>query len=222
MSRAVRLWLALASVLAGVLGGCNNLAPPDKAGATKTGCPDDLQFFETRIWGPILSVQCIGCHSGSGPAGYTGLVLETPDQPDYLKHNLDVTTHVAERTSGGTSILLLRPSGQYSQGHDGGTLVPADSPAYGDLQAFVNRVTNGQCDSGTVSKTTCTAPTPGKRQLRRLTRDEYDNTVHDLFGIDSTWGQGFVADIVKNGFDNDGASLSVSPLLADQIGRAHV
>jgi hypothetical protein len=36
----------------------------------------------------------------------------------------------------------------------------------------------------------------------------------------STWGQAFAADVVKNGFDNDAASLVVSPLLADQLRKA--
>lgn len=220
MIRSIPRAFAVTSLLCASLSACSNIAPPDKsAPTTATSCPDDLQFFDSHVWGPILSVKCIGCHNPAGPAGYTGLVLETPDQKDYLRHDFDVVSKVAARTSGGTSVLLLRPSGQYPGGHDGGTLVPPDSPEYADLQVFVNRVTKGECQSGAL-KAACTAPTPGRRVLRRLTRDEYDNTIHDLFAIDSTWGQAFVADVVQNGFDNDAASLDVSPLLADQIRKA--
>jgi hypothetical protein len=216
-------WAALtaAIVLGDSSAGCSNIAPPEKDAETAVPrCADDLEFFDEHVWGPILSVQCIGCHSGSGPAAYTGLVLETPDRPDYLQHNLATVSRVAARTTGGTSVLLLRPSGKHPEGHRGGALIAPESPGYGDLQAFVARVTKGDCQSGAMGEVACKGPAPGRRVLRRLTRDEYDHTITDLFGLPSTWGRAFVVDVVKNGFDNDAASLVVSPLLADQLRKA--
>ncbi len=63
----------------------------------------------------------------------------------------------------------------------------------------------------------CATVTPGPRVLRRLTPTEYDRTVRDLTGVDSHHGASFVADPVVDGFDNDAASLVVSPLLAEQL-----
>jgi hypothetical protein len=216
-----RAVVATALVLAGASIGCSNIAPPDKGDETiAPACADDLRFFESRVWGPILNVQCIGCHSASGPASGTAFVLETPDIPDHLQHNWATAAHVAGRTTGGTSVLLLRPSGKHPEGHRGGALIAPESPEYGDLQAFVGRVTKGECQAGAIGTVQCTGAAPGRRVLRRLTRDEFDHTITDLFGMPSRWGQAFVADIVKNGFDNDTASLVVSPLLADQIRKA--
>ena len=66
----------------------------------------------------------------------------------------------------------------------------------------------------------CTDPGPGGRILRRLSRGEYDATVHDLLGLDAAWGASLTADTVVNGFDNNASALVVSPLLADQLRKA--
>ncbi|RYG86060.1 DUF1587 domain-containing protein, partial [bacterium] len=56
--------------------------------------------------------------------------------------------------------------------------------------------------------------TPAKlngRQIRRLTRDEYANTVRDLVGVPGeTFGDKMPSDTVTEGFDNFGGALTVS------------
>ncbi|MGL4464995.1 MAG: DUF1592 domain-containing protein [Planctomycetia bacterium] len=47
--------------------------------------------------------------------------------------------------------------------------------------------------------------------LRRLTRDEYENTIRDLTGVDFD-ASGFPADPPAGGFDNNARALTVSPL----------
>lgn len=58
------------------------------------------------------------------------------------------------------------------------------------------------------------APLPGRVGLQRLTRAEYNRTVRDLFGIASDPADVFPPDSRTNGFDNNAASLTVSPQLA--------
>jgi Protein of unknown function (DUF1592)/Protein of unknown function (DUF1588)/Protein of unknown function (DUF1587)/Protein of unknown function (DUF1595)/Cellulose binding domain/Protein of unknown function (DUF1585) len=58
------------------------------------------------------------------------------------------------------------------------------------------------------------------RRLWRLTPNQYDNTITDLFGIQSTFGQGFPADEVVRGFSNNADSLIVTPLYADKLQAA--
>lgn len=57
---------------------------------------------------------------------------------------------------------------------------------------------------------------PGRVTLRRLTRNQYDRTVRDLFGIDFEPGRGFPADDVGYGFDSIGDVLSLPPLLLER------
>ena len=52
---------------------------------------------------------------------------------------------------------------------------------------------------------------PGAAIVRRLTRFEYDNTVRDLLADTSGIAKTFAKEEVAYGFDNNAASLSVSP-----------
>lgn len=59
-------------------------------------------------------------------------------------------------------------------------------------------------------------PNPGKVTLRRLTRNEYRNTVRDLVDVDYEPAAGFPGDDVGYGFDNIGDVLSLPPLLMEK------
>jgi hypothetical protein len=61
---------------------------------------------------------------------------------------------------------------------------------------------------------------PGKSPLRRMTRLEYNNTVHDLLGDDTRPASGFVPEEEALGFTNQASALVVSPLLAEQYMQA--
>jgi hypothetical protein len=56
----------------------------------------------------------------------------------------------------------------------------------------------------------------GRSTLHRLNRAEYNNTIHDLFGINLTPADDFPQDDVGEGFDNIGDVLSVPPLLMEK------
>lgn len=53
---------------------------------------------------------------------------------------------------------------------------------------------------------------PGHVAMRRLNRSEYNRTVHDLLGTNTTPADDFPADDVSFGFDTVGDVLSISPL----------
>ncbi|WP_052376757.1 DUF1592 domain-containing protein [Chondromyces apiculatus] len=207
---------ALLAAVAAVAPGCSGGDDGDEA---KAGCPDDLAYFEANIYEPILGKKCVICHSEGGLAAGTRLFLQRGGDPAAVEANFEaVKALAADVDEGGTSILLLKPTNLHENGHTGGELMKRGSPQYQALETFVNRVNKGQgCDAPVAN---CEATTPGPRMLRRLSRNEYDATIKDLFGIESTWGAGFSADTVVNGFDNNAAALRVSPLLADQIRRA--
>ena len=58
------------------------------------------------------------------------------------------------------------------------------------------------------------------RVVSRLNRQEYDNTVRDLFGTTMRPARSFPADDFGYGFDNIAATLSLSPLHLEQYGQA--
>jgi hypothetical protein len=59
-------------------------------------------------------------------------------------------------------------------------------------------------------------PNPGRVTLRRLNRAEYNNTIHDLVGIEYSPADDFPADDTGDGFDTIGEVLSVSPTLMEK------
>ncbi len=60
------------------------------------------------------------------------------------------------------------------------------------------------------------ASDPGPALIRRLNHREYDNTIRDLIGEDLRPSEGFLPDEEFLGFDNQAASLQISPLHAEQ------
>lgn len=67
-----------------------------------------------------------------------------------------------------------------------------------------------------VFKADCDRPDPGRVTLRRLNRNEYNNTIRDLIGVDFQPADDFPADDVGYGFDNIGDVLSLPPILLEK------
>ncbi len=59
-------------------------------------------------------------------------------------------------------------------------------------------------------------PDPGRVTARRLNRQEYNNTIRDLLGVDLRPADDFPADDSGYGFDNIGDVLSLSPVLMER------
>jgi hypothetical protein len=59
-------------------------------------------------------------------------------------------------------------------------------------------------------------PDPGRVVIRRLNREEYKNTVQDLFGVTFNPAESFPDDDSGYGFDHIGSVLTVSPLLFER------
>jgi hypothetical protein len=59
-------------------------------------------------------------------------------------------------------------------------------------------------------------PDPGRVTARRLNRFEYNNTVHDLLGVDFRPADDFPTDDFGYGFDNIGDVLTLSPTLMEK------
>lgn len=181
------------------------------------GCPDDLEFFRTQVWEPILSTRCVVCHSSAGVASSSAMVLQS--KASALEANFEVMRAVAAIKADGTPVLLSRPTATHSNGHPGGKLFEVNSTEYKTLEQFIDRVVNGKsCEDP--APAACSSVQPLAQRVRRLTRAEYDRTVKDLLGIESTWGQTFAPDVTVGVFDSDASTLVVTPLLADQMRQA--
>jgi len=84
-------------------------------------------------------------------------------------------------------------------------------PPAGELEAVIESI------EGVMANLDCSkAPNVGRVTVRRLNRDEYNNTIRDLLGVDFQPAADFPQDDVGYGFDNIGDVLSTTPLLFER------
>ncbi|WP_375766819.1 DUF1592 domain-containing protein [Archangium gephyra] len=185
-----------------------------------SGCPDDLEYFRTRMWEPVMSVQCVACHKSDGMAAGTRMVLLPPGTPGAVESNFMTVRAMAREMVNGQPLLLLKPSGLHPNGHGGGTVVEQGSTRYENFQRFADRINGvaGACEASLVAACEPGKADPNaKRRLRMLTRFEYDNTLRDLLYLDSQWGQSLPAEERVHGFDNNADERAVGQLLTDKL-----
>ncbi|MFN3200864.1 MAG: hypothetical protein ACE366_20865 [Bradymonadia bacterium] len=160
-ARSIRraLWLqsALIAGLAGGLAACDDgggqtaLDIPD-GGATggngggaagaggEEGCVSDLEFFQREVSLPLLETDCLSCHNPQGAARNSMMVLLSPSEANYLSENMNTLREVAAYERDGTSILLLKPTGQVD--HGGGVRIDAEGAQYAALEGLLDRFEN--------------------------------------------------------------------------------
>jgi len=141
---------------------------------------------------PIVAKYCSKCHGATKPKG--GLDLASARDEAAVLRNLKGWRKVLENV-------------------EGGTMPPDDAPQMSEGEA----ATLTQYLQGVLSKANCKInPDPGRVTLRRLNREEYNNTIRDLVGVDFRPADDFPSDDVGYGFDNIGDVLTLPPLLMEK------
>lgn len=146
---------------------------------------------------PFLKQHCNACHGGDKPKGevsFAALIGNASSEDELVQQNRKLWERALE---------LIRS----------GEMPPDDQP----------RPAAAEIDSAAkaleqmLARFDCTGPQPaGRVTLRRLNRNEYDNTIRDLVGVEFRPAADFPQDDVGYGFDNIGDVLSVSPLLLER------
>lgn len=182
------------------LGAVTALAVVAGGAGRKQGTPQDPRTvdYQTEI-APLLAEHCFGCHGGEDPEGDMQLssldpAMSTPADAEAWFAALDVI--------------------------NAGEMPPQDEPQFRDderrkvvawLTESLKRAADRQKGERVVV-------------LRRLTREQYTNSLQDLLGVPIDFAQTLPEDgKAKNGFSNNGEVLQASPLHLDnyqQIARA--
>lgn len=171
-----------------VLGGAAHQTWPDWWWRFREPSPEVV--FKRRIQ-PFLNQTCYECHdSGSrkGDFALDRLSLPVP-QNDSREAWERVLRHVTQNI-----------------------MPPADAPqpapaARAEFLMWLDR---------TLHPVDPRNPDPGRVVLRRLNREEYKNTVQDLFGVTFNPAENFPDDDSGHGFDHIASVLTVSPLLFER------
>ncbi len=140
---------------------------------------------------PVVRKYCLSCHSGGDAAA--GLALDKYKTVAAVLKEKTKWEHVAQNVAASH-------------------MPPAAMPQPTRQQR--DRLT--QWVEAALSGAEGDAQNPGRVTLRRLNREEYNNTIRDLFGIAFKPAADFPSDDIGYGFDNIGDVLSISPLLMEK------
>ena len=141
---------------------------------------------------PLLSKYCFECHGEKKQKG--GIEVHQLNSADAALRHHRFLENIAKQVESGD----MPP--------DDEDVLPTDA----EREALVNEIRS-------VLKKLITGDfprNPGRTTVRRLNRNEYNNTVRDLFGIDFLPGNDFPSDGAGGeGFDNVGDAMFVQPSL---------
>jgi hypothetical protein len=158
--------------------------------AHPTWAADETQF-NSRVL-PLVQKFCIDCHSGS--EAEAGLSFDAVNRGSHVDDHPDLWEDIAGK--------LRRRE-----------MPPKDSPQPSAeesdavatwISAQLQRLAEAQ------------KPNPGRVTMRRLNRVEYNNTIHELTGMDFQPADDFPADDTGYGFDNIADVLALPPLLMEK------
>lgn len=181
----------LALELAGMCFASSSYAqqPSSKAGVNKVAASSANSA--NPDYRAVLNKYCVVCHNEKALMG--GLALDKADLSK-IPEEADIWEKVDRKIRSN----MMPPVG-----------MPHPDPAVATALASMLET---KLDEAGFAK-----PNPGPPTLRRLTRTEYGNAVHDLLGLDVDVASLLPGEGYSNeGFDNDSAALGVSPSLMER------
>lgn len=178
-------------VTAFLFGGAWQSGPTGGHGQLQAAAKDAPLDYTTQIR-PFFEKYCFDCHSG-----------EFADEGLALDEYSNVESILADRKRWEKVFDLVRV----------GAMPPSDM----EQPTEEERKKVSEWLDHTLFFVDCEAgPDPGRVTIRRLNRNEYNNTIRDLVGVDFEPAKDFPSDDVGYGFDNIGDVLSLPPLLLEK------
>lgn len=153
--------------------------------------PPEKDSFDQRVK-PFLTKHCLECHSGAKPKG--DFHIDKISQDFANEAAREHWSKVLKKIKAGEMPPESKPR-----------------PEPKDVEALTNWF-SGQLSSAEAARRV----TEGRVVLRRLNRNEYVNTVSDLFGIPVSVKESLPADSSANGFDNAAEALHLSSFLLER------
>ena len=167
--------------------------------ASSSLAQDTDRKLETVSIKPLVAKYCLECHSADDPNGD----VQLDELSDKLSQGED-----AEAWHAALDVI------------NAGDMPPeyAEQPSQQEREQIVSWITDSLAKAADAKKQT------HKTSVRRLTRDQYTNTLQDLLGVQVDFGEALPADSKSEmGFRNNGEVLQTSSLHLDyyeKIARA--
>jgi len=181
--------------------------------------------FREGLYPVLEKANCRACHNTEGVASATRLHF-----PDADASAADIEAFgkslviLVDRAHPESSLLLQKPTARIA--HTGGERIKRGSPEEAVLQAWVNRLS--QLSGGELAtalkyrelENSGAGAVSQDAELRRLTHSQYNHTVHDLLGDQTSPANQFPPEDFINGFRNQSRGQSLSPLLVEAYSNA--
>ncbi|WP_241180042.1 DUF1592 domain-containing protein [Humisphaera borealis] len=192
MFGGLTLALAVALLVPLSMQSTSSAAPATAAPVSPTPAKALVNDPRAKTVTAFLNTHCVSCHN-----------------PE--KKKADLVLHTYADTS---SILKGRKVVQHALAMVKSGEMPPDSkpqPKVEEIEAFAAAVNGMYADDDRLA-----GPNPGRVTVRRLNKNEYNNTVSDLLGMEFLAADDFPADDIGHGFDNIGDVLTLSPVLMER------
>jgi hypothetical protein len=160
--------------------------------ASVAGEPEPGDAFQTQV-APLLKHYCAECHMKEGPEA--GIAFDRFGNQE-------------EAVKAGRTWIRVRDALQSR------IMPPADEPqpTLEELDRIVGWIEKDFLAAECQKQTSAPAVV-----IRRLNRQEYNNTIRDLLGLDLDLAQAFPPDDIGFGFDNVGSVLNISPAHVEKL-----
>ena len=152
----------------------------DSAAPADDGCVTDDAFWETEAL-PLLSGDCVACHTAGGMAAGTRIEVVPGDEDATRASVVSFLTTVEN----GPELLLAKPTNTVT--HGGGPRFGVLERPYAVLHELVARVAQpGACEHPGEPPITCDdgVVRPGPVELRRLTAEQVENSIAVVLGVE--------------------------------------
>jgi hypothetical protein len=174
--------------------------------------------FGATLYPVFKAAGCPMCHNPDGVA--SGTRLHFPDanataaEIETFGNSLGI---LVDRANPSQSLLIRKPTNRIP--HAGGERIKPGTPEEAKLIAWVNHLATS-APQAAPAEAPVSSLKPPFVEFRRLTHNQYNNTVRDLLGDRSLPSNGFPPEDFVNGFKGQYDSQSISPILMDAYGAA--
>jgi hypothetical protein len=180
--------------------------------------------FRTNLYPILEKANCRACHNAEGVASATRLHFPEADADAQKVEDFGNSLVILiDRAQPEASLLLKKPTARIP--HTGGERIKPGSPEEAVLKTWIAKL--AQLSGPDLTKAlkyrelesvgTGAATDP---ELRRLTHSQYNHTVRDLLGDQTSPALQFPPEDFVNGFRNQSRGQSLSPLLVEGYSNA--
>ncbi len=181
--------------------------------------------FRTTLYPILEKANCRACHNAEGVASATRLHFpETDADAQKIDAFGNSLVSLIDRDHRDASLLLRKPTARIP--HTGGERIRPGSPEETVLKAWIAKLSQlSGSELATALKyreleSAGTGALQADAELRRLTHSQYNHTVRDLLGDQTSPAMQFPPEDFVNGFRNQSRGQSLSPLLVEGYSNA--